>query len=106
MIALLPRRISHPRPSRVQRLVLLPEVEVDGAARILCRCADRPGGAGPAVGAAEHGLDARAAVLVGPHAPGHRRLALRAGDPLPLPVDGEVALLVSLPGPGLPARHT
>src|ERR687897_59769 len=81
-------------PRRVQRLVFRARVEVDGAAPGLRRRAQLPGGAGAAVGAAEHGLDARGADLVQAGTPGHRRLASRAGDPLALPVDREVALLV------------
>ena len=38
-------------------------------------------------------------------APGRRRFALRAGDLLALPVDGEVALLVGLFCLGLTFRH-
>ena len=65
----------------------------------------RAGGAGAAVGAAEHGLDARGADLARACAPGDLRLALRAGDPLAVPVDAEVALLAGLPPLGPPPRH-
>src|SRR4051812_42911482 len=93
---LLPGRIAHPRPHRVQRLVLRARVEVDRATPGLRRRAQLPGGAGPAVGAAEHGLDTRGADLVQAGTPGHRRLAPRTGDPLALPVDREVALREAL----------
>src|SRR5829696_882687 len=75
-VAFLPGGVVHPGPRRVQRLVFLPWVEVDGAACGLRRRAQRPGGAGATIGAAEHGLDAGAADLIEPRAPGHRDLAL------------------------------
>src|SRR3954451_6142085 len=80
-VVLLPGRIAHPRPRRVQRLVLRTRMEVDRATPGLRRRAQLPGGAGAAVGAAEHGLDAWGADLVQAGTPGHRRLAPRTGGP-------------------------
>src|SRR3954447_13147356 len=104
-VAPLPRGVVHPRPRRVQRLVLRARVEVDRATPGLRRRAQLPGGAGAAVGAAEHGPDARGADLVQAGTPGRRRLAPRTGDPLTLPVDREVALREALRRAGVPVRH-
>src|SRR3712207_8872438 len=104
-VALRPGGVVHLCPRCVQRLVFLAWVEVDGAACSLRRRAQRPGGAGAAIGAAEHGLDAWAADLVEPSAPGHRDLASRAADPLALPIDDEVALLEALSRAGVLVRH-
>src|SRR3954471_15164546 len=105
MVALLPGRIVHAYSRCVQPLVFGTRVEVDGTTRILGRGAQVPGGAGAAVGAAEHCTDAWGTDLIAADTPGHRGLALRAGDVLVLPVDREVALLVGLLRLARPLRH-
>src|SRR5512133_203883 len=94
MIALLPGWVGHSSPRAIECLVFRAWVEVDRSACSLRRCAERSGGTGPAVASAEYSLNARAAHVVGPDAPSHRHLAPRAGDPLMLPIDQEVALFV------------
>src|SRR4051794_32999063 len=104
-ITLLPHGVVHPRPRCVQGLVLLPQVDVDGAARLLARRAQGPGRTSSVMRAAELSLDPRAAVLSALLAPGYRGLALWAGDPFVLPVDGKVGQVITLVRPGS-ARST
>src|SRR4051812_6075973 len=90
MVALLPGRVVHACSRCVQRLVFGTRVEVDGTTRLLGRGAQVPGGAGAAVGAAEHCADAWGTDLIAADTPSHRGLASRAGDLLVLPVDREL----------------
>src|SRR4051812_50102077 len=77
-VAFLPGGVVHPDPRRVQHLVFLPWVEVDGAACGLRWRAQRPGGAGATIGAAENGPGAGGADLLQPSAPGPRGPTPRA----------------------------
>src|SRR3954451_8320210 len=105
LVALLPGRFAHPPPRRVERLVLGTWMEIDMAAHCLGRGAQVLGGEGPTVRSAELSHDARAAVDILDGAPGHRDLALRAGDLLAFPVDRKVGQVIALSGTGLPACH-
>src|SRR5215218_1034503 len=105
MISLLPLRVVHPSPCGAQRFVFLARVEVDGATRVLCWRAQGSGGAGPTIRTAEASIDARASILAGRDAPGHRDLALRTGHLFVLPVDDKSRHIVSLAHTGLPVRY-
>jgi hypothetical protein len=71
-------------------------MEVEGPARILRRCAERPVGTSSAVSAAEDDLNARCTDFIARCTPGHRGLAPRAGNLFTVPINGKVALLEAL----------
>src|SRR4051812_28961713 len=102
MVSLLPLRIVHPSPCGAQRFVLLARVEVDGATRVLRGRAQRSGGAGPTIRAAEASIDAWTSVLAARDAPRHGDLALWTGHLFVLPVNDKSRHVVSLAHAGLP----
>ena len=83
-------RVAHAGSCGTQRFVFLTQVEVDGATGVLGWRAQRSGGAGPTIRAAEASMDARAPILTARDAPSHGDLALWTGHLFVLPVDDKL----------------